>query len=162
MNKKDTGYYIKRISDYVEADANSELEQYGITCSQARVLSFLLRRRDKVTILKDIEDFFEIKHPTVIGIIQRMEAKGFVESSVDPDDKRQRIIKVTSSAIELEKKLNKHSLEAEKRMVDGLTPDEVNEFKRLLYAVYKNIGKWGSVKYVSSFYSLESFAGQLA
>lgn len=141
MNKKDTGYYIKRISDYVETDANRELEQYGLTCSQARVLSFLLRRRGKMTIQKDIEDFFEIKHPTVIGIIQRMEAKGFVESAIDPDDKRQRIITVTDSAVELEKKLNKHSAEAEKRMVEGLSPDEVSDLKRLLYAVYKNISK---------------------
>ena len=94
-----------------------------------------------MTIQKDIEDFFEIKHPTVIGIIQRMEAKGFVESAIDPDDKRQRIITVTDSAVELEKKLNKHSAEAEKRMVEGLSPDEVSDLKRLLYAVYKNISK---------------------
>lgn len=139
MNKKNTGYYIKRISDYVEADANKELEQYGLTCSQARVLSFLLARKDKPTIQKDIEDFFEIKHPTVIGIIQRMEAKGFVKSSVDPADKRQRIITVTPSAVELEKKLDKHSLDAEKRMVMGLSDEEVNDLKNLLYTVYKNI-----------------------
>ena len=141
MNKKDTGNYITRISYYIEADANRELDQYGLTCSQTRVLSFLLRRRDKVTIQKDIEDFFEIKHPTVIGIIQRMESKGFVQSSVDPIDKRQRIITVTEAAVELEKKLGRHSLAAEKRMVEGLSVDEVKELKRLLYMVHKNIGK---------------------
>lgn len=73
MNEKNTGYYIKRISDYIEADANRELEQYGLTLTQARVLAFLLNRRDTTTIQKDIESFFEIRHSTVIGILQRMD-----------------------------------------------------------------------------------------
>lgn len=141
MNDKNAGYYIKRISDYVEADANRELEQYGLTCSQARVLSFLLNRQDKVTIQKDVEDFFEIRHSTAIGILQRMEAKGFIVSKVDPDDKRQRIITVTDSANELAKGIENHRLESEKRMAEGMTGEEVAELKRLLYKVYKNISK---------------------
>ncbi len=139
MNDKNAGYYIKRISDYVEADANRELEQYGLTWSQARVLSFLLNRQDRVTIQKDIEDFFEIRHSTVIGILQRMEAKGFIVSSVDPDDKRQRIINVTDAANELAKDLERHRVESEKRMAEGMTAEELSELKRLLYKVYKNI-----------------------
>ena len=74
MNEKNTGYYIKRISDYIEADANRELEQYGLTLTQARVLAFLLNRRDTTTIQKDIESFFEIRHSTVIGILQKSPA----------------------------------------------------------------------------------------
>lgn len=141
MNDKNAGYYIKRISDYVEADANRELEQYGLTCSQARVLSFLLNRQDKVTIQKDVEDFFEIRHSTAIGILQRMEAKGFIVSRVDPDDKRQRIITVTDSAYELAKGIENHRLDFEKRMAVNMTAEEMAELKRLLYKVYKNINK---------------------
>lgn len=141
MNDKNAGYYIKRISDYVEADANRELEQYGLTWSQARVLSFLLNRQDKVTIQKDIEGFFEIRHSTVIGILQRMEAKGFIVSSVDSDDKRQRIINVTAAANELAMDLERHRAESEKRMAEGMTAEELSELKILLYKVYKNISK---------------------
>lgn len=141
MNDKNAGYYIKRISDYVEADANRELEQYGLTCSQARVLSFLLNRQDKVTIQKDVEDFFEIRHSTAIGILQRMEAKGFIVSRVDPDDKRQRIITVTDSAYELAKGIENHRLDFEERIAVSMTEGEMAELKRLLYKVYKNINK---------------------
>ncbi len=141
MNEKNTGYYIKRISDYIEADANRELEQYGLTLTQARVLAFLLNRRDTTTIQKDIESFFEIRHSTVIGILQRMEAKGFIESSVDPADKRQRIVSVTQAAVELEKAIQKHCGESEKRMCVGMAPEELCTFKQLLYKVYKNTTK---------------------
>ena len=141
MNDKNAGYYIKRISDYIEADANRELEQYGLTMSQARVLSFLLNRRGKTTIQKDVEDYFEIRHSTVIGILQRMEAKGLVVSSVDPGDRRQRIINVTASAVELEKEVENHRDESERRLAAGMSAEELSEFKRLLYTVYKHLNQ---------------------
>ena len=141
MNLKNSGYYIKRISDFVEADANRELEQFDITFSQARILSYLLARKEKQTIQKDIEDFFELKHPTVIGILQRMEQKGFVVSEIDPKDRRQRIIRTTEQADYLEKEIDSHSKELEKYMVQGMTNEEVLSLKQLLYKVYKNISK---------------------
>ena len=141
MNKKNTGYYIKRISDYIETDANRELEQFDITFSQARILSFLLNRNEKQTIQKDIEDFFELKHPTVIGILQRMEQKGFIVSDIDPQDRRQRIITPTEQAAYLENEIENHSDELEKYMVAGMSEEEVYNLKQLLYKVYKNIGK---------------------
>mgnify|MGYP003610534927 CR=1 FL=1 len=141
MKHNNTGFYIKRISDYIEADANKALEQYGITFSQARVLSFLIKSQDKVIIQKDIEEFLELKHPTVIGILQRMEAKGIIVSSVDPQDKRQKIITLTDSAFELEKRIADHVEDAEQRMAEGMTKEELDEIKRLLHKVYKNISK---------------------
>ncbi len=141
MKHNNTGFYIKRISDYIEADANKALEQYGITFSQARVLSFLLNSQDKVTIQKDIEEFLELKHPTVIGILQRMEAKGIIVSSVDPQDKRQKIITLTDTAFEFEKRITDHVEDAEQRMAQGMTSEELDTIKRLLYKVYKNISK---------------------
>ena len=141
MKHNNTGFYIKRISEYIESDANRALEQYGITCSQARVLSYLIKRQDKTTIQKDIENYFEIKHPTVIGILQRMEAKGLIVSSVDPSDKRQKIITLTDSAFELEKTIADHVEDAEQRMAEGMTKEELETIKQLLYKVYKNISK---------------------
>jgi len=139
MNDKNAGFYIKRISDYIESAANRELEQYGLTWSQARILSYLLGRQDEPTIQKDIEDFFEIRHPTVIGILQRMESKGFIVSSVDPADKRQRLIRATQSASDLAEKIEKHREEIEDRMAEGMSKDELEELKVLLYKIYKNI-----------------------
>ena len=141
MKHNNTGFYIKRISEYIESDANRALEQYGITCSQARVLSYLIKRQDKTTIQKDIENYYEIKHPTVIGILQRMEAKGLIVSSVDPSDKRQKIITLTDSAFELEKTIADHVEDAEQRMAEGMTKEELETIKQLLYKVYKNISK---------------------
>lgn len=141
MKHNNTGFYIKRISDYIETDANRALEQYGITFSQARVLTFLLKSQGKVVIQKDIEEYLELKHPTVIGILQRMEAKGIIVSDVDPQDKRQKIITLTDLAFELEKRITDHVEDAEKRMADGMTQEELDTIKLLLHKVYKNINK---------------------
>jgi len=141
MKHNNTGFYIKRISDYIEADANRALEQYGITFSQARVLIFLLRSQGKVVIQKDIEKYLELKHPTVIGILQRMEVKGIIVSDVDPQDKRQKIITLTDLAFDLEKRITDHVEDAEQRMAEGMTQEELDTIKLLLHKVYKNINK---------------------
>lgn len=141
MKHNNTGFYIKRISDYIESDANRALEQYGITFSQARVLTFLLKSQGKVVIQKDIEEYLELKHPTVIGILQRMEAKGIIVSEVDPQDKRQKIITLTALAFELEKRITDHVEDAEQRMAEGMTQEELDTIKMLLHKVYKNINK---------------------
>ena len=138
MHYLHAGHYIKRISDFIEADANKQLEQFGITWSQARFLSYLLNRKNKTTIQKDIEEYFQIKHPTAIGILQRMEAKGLIVTTVDPSDKRQRIITPTAIAFELEGKIYDHIVDSEKRMGAGMTEEEISTLKELLYKVYRN------------------------
>ena len=88
---------------------------------RARVLTFLLKSQDKTIIQKDIEEYLELRHPTIIGILQRMEAKGLIVSTVDQQDKRQKIIALTDSAFELEKKITDHVEDA--RTAYGGGPD---------------------------------------
>ena len=141
MNDKNTGFYIKRISDYIEADVNRALEQYGLTWSQTRILSYLLNHEDETILQKNIEDFFEIRHSTVIGILQRMELKGFIVSCVDPSDKRQRIVSATKTAKDLAENIEIHRVDLETRMSDGMTTQELVELKLLLYKVYLNFSR---------------------
>ena len=58
------------------------LEQLGLTSTQGMFLHHLWVRQQKlgrVTYARDLEEFFDIRHSTVSGILQRMEAAGFVE-----------------------------------------------------------------------------------
>ena len=70
-----------------------------------------------------------------------MEAKGLIVSSVDPSDKRQKIITLTHSAYDLEKTIADHVEDAEQRMAEGMTKEELDTIKQLLYKVYKNISE---------------------
>ena len=47
---------------------------------------------------KEIEGFLQVSHPTVAGIISRMEQNGFVRCWLDPADKRSKIVCQTERA----------------------------------------------------------------
>ena len=68
-------------------------------------------------------------------------AYGYLLMLTEPMDKRQKIITLTDTAFEFEKRITDHVEDAEQRMAQGMTSEELDTIKRLLYKVYKNISK---------------------
>ena len=75
--KNDVGYLIKRINDKLAVRADAELKQYHLTMSQGRVFLYLSSRGGQAT-QKEIETFLGVAHPTVVGLVSRMEQSGYV------------------------------------------------------------------------------------
>ena len=96
MQKRDVGYLIKNISDKLKVKADAELKQYNLTLTQSRVFAYLGRRGGQAT-QKEIEVFLEVSHPTVVGIVSRMEQNGYV-TSWPSEDGRNKNVKLTSQA----------------------------------------------------------------
>ena len=78
--KQDLGFYLKRISETLEKLNAAELRENGLTKTQSRVLDFLESRPGKTATQRDMEIFFAVSHPTVTGIVKRMEARGLVST----------------------------------------------------------------------------------
>ena len=93
MVNKDIGYYIKSINDKLKLKADTELKKYDLTLAQSRVLGFLSGKGGSAT-QKEIELFLEVSHPTVVGIISRMQQSGHVVSWIDEKDKRLSLIHI--------------------------------------------------------------------
>ena len=54
------------------------LEKMDLTASQGRLMAFLFHRGDSPTYAKDVETTFQLTHPTVSGLLSRLEQKGFI------------------------------------------------------------------------------------
>ena len=74
------GYLLARIHSNMDRRANNNLKASGMTFSQMRLLHFLFKQGEATPSQKDIEDFLQVSHPTVVGLIQRLEAKELVRS----------------------------------------------------------------------------------
>ena len=85
------------ITDKIKMRADADLAQQGLTLTQSRVLGYLDRSGGQAT-QKEIEGFLQVSHPTVAGIINRMEQNGFVRCRLDPADKRSKIVSQTARA----------------------------------------------------------------
>jgi len=123
------------ICQYMDRD----LQAMDITSSQAFVMRYLSSRSDEASYQKDIERRFHLSHPTVSGILQRLESKGFVEFLPEPDDKRKKRIVLTPKAQLLEQDIRENVNELEKTMIRSLTESETAQLFSLLDRITENL-----------------------
>lgn len=76
------GMLIKRINDRIAQMSNNELRASELTLSQLRYLEYLYDQQDMEAHFKDLEAFFGVSQPTVVGVLKRLERKGLVSTQL--------------------------------------------------------------------------------
>ena len=138
MAEKDVGYLIKNINDKLKMKADANFKRFHLTWAQSRVLAFLHSNGGSAT-QKEIEVFLEVSHPTVVGIVSRMEQNGHVSTWLDETDKRNKIVKLTEQAENIRKDMEQNIYKNERKMLTSLTPAEIEQLRRMLDIIYKNL-----------------------
>ena len=136
--KNDIPYLLKTISEKMSASADADLKRHGITFSQLRVLGFLNDQGGSAS-QRDVQKHLGASHPTVVGLVNRLEKNGFVVSSVDEQDRRARIVQMTEKAQLLGNELEKEGQRATARLLKGLSKAEREELLRLLQRLSSNV-----------------------
>ena len=126
MQKRDIGYLSKNINDKLKAKADADLKHYNLTLAQSRVLTFLHFNGGQAT-QKEIEVFLDVSHPTVVGIVSRMEQNGHVTSWIDENDKRNKIVKLTGAAEALSTDMEHNISANEQKMLTFLSDEEIEQ-----------------------------------
>lgn len=137
-NTAHIGYLIKQIADRIEMVGNNVLKQYGLTFSQSRVLAYLEQAGGKAT-QKEIEVHLQVAHPTVVGIISRLERDGFLRCWQDPDNRRMKNIELTDKSRQVTGLLEKSVRKNEKLLARNLGKQEQEELTRLLGLVSESL-----------------------
>lgn len=138
-NKKHIGFLIKNIDDKLKAKANANLKEHGLTIAQGRVLSILAESKGADTTQKDLEEALGVSHPTMVGIISRMEAGGFVVCHQDTNDKRNKIVMMTEKAVAVDNNIEKVIESNENEMLKPLSDTERKELARMLSLIINNL-----------------------
>lgn len=137
------GGYLRAISNAMAQDMQQNSEQLGLTATQGMFLHHLWFRQENMhvpTYAKDLEDFFDIKHSTVSGVLQRMEAAGFVQFQENVSDRRCKAIHLTQKGMDAHEQTGQHILQTEAKLTEGMTEEEISEFRRLLQIAASNLG----------------------
>ena len=135
--KNDVGYLIKRINDKLKVRADAELKKYHLTMSQSRVLVYLRSRGGQAT-QKEIEIFLDVAHPTVVGLVSRMEQNGYV-TCWPCEDGRNKYVKLTPQAEAIDKDMQRNQLENEERLLAPLSPEDRERLRDLLLTVAEHL-----------------------
>ena len=137
--QEDIGLLIKRISDKIQANVDASMKPFDITFSQGAILRYI-RTHENVT-QKDIEKFLNISHPATVGLVSRLEEKGFVTCFQDPKDKRNKIVQATTKALEMDIVMQQNHNETEKKIVQNLTNKQQEELICFLKQIISNLEK---------------------
>ena len=137
MLKNDVGYLIKGINDKLKVKADAELKQYNLTMAQCRVLTYLSSQGGQTT-QKEIEVFLNVSHPTVVGIVSRMEQNGYV-TCWPCEDGRNKYVKLTPQAEAIDKDMHRNQLENEEMLLAPLSPEDRERLRDLLLTVAEHL-----------------------
>lgn len=138
MPQKDIGYLIKNINDKLKVKADADLKHSNLTLAQSRVLAFLDSRGGQAT-QKEIEVYLEVSHPTVVGIISRMEKNGYLRCWVDETDKRNKIVALTEQAKAMGEEMEQRILANEEMLLASLSEADIKKLKQMLLIMYNNL-----------------------
>lgn len=133
--RKECGALIKKINDEMEKNANNVLRAEDLTFSQIGALLELNSAPEGRLTLKELEKRLHVAQSTAAGIVSRLERKALVEAFGDPQDRRIKIIQITSKGIERVQTADLHRMEAEELLLSGLTETEKSIFYSLLKKV---------------------------
>lgn len=136
--QKHMGHYFKAVDIRLEHHMNLRLQALDLTSAQGHIIGFLAHSKT-VPCARDVERFFGLSHPTVSGLLNRMEAKGFVEICPDPQDRRVKRIVLLDKGLACSRQIEHCIEENEQMMTRGFTPEEIDQFRRMLQRVIANM-----------------------
>ena len=115
------------------------LETMDLTSAQGRIMGFLAHR-EAPPCPKDIEEEFQLSHPTVSGLLTRLERKDFIRILPDEQDRRCKRIHVLPKGRECQENMHQVILTNETRLVEGFTEEEQALFADFLKRAIANMG----------------------
>lgn len=124
------GYHIRRLQQIAVAVFLQETESLGVTPVQYGALQTVADAPgiDQRTLARTIG----LDTSTIAGVIDRLEARGLMQRSASPDDRRVRLLSLTPDGHALLAASRPSVLSAQERLLEPLPPGERREFMRML------------------------------
>lgn len=119
---------------------NQDYEAIDLTSSQVDLLMYIYHYEKEQNVQQvDLERRFNLSNPTVTGIIQRLEAKGFVTREVSESDKRCKFLHTTKQTKKVHDYMDEKRQENNELLTKGFSDEEKEELSRLLEKAITNM-----------------------
>ncbi len=142
------GLHVRHLSKSIRLSIDEALdrefaasEESRLTSVQAHVLGYLNMQDElgNVVYQKDIEQVFHIRRSTATGILKLLEQCGSIRRESEEKDARLKKITVTDKARQTKKRVDNAIDGVEKRLIRGITEEEINTFIELTEKMRRNL-----------------------
>ncbi|MGM9604278.1 MAG: MarR family winged helix-turn-helix transcriptional regulator [Faecousia sp.] len=133
------GHMVRVLHCAVSQSMTEALGEMELTSAQGHIMGYLARRKQPAC-AKDIEAEFHLSHPTVSGLLSRLERKDFIEFRPDEKDRRCKRICILPKGQDCNDRILKTILENEERIVRDFSQEEKAQFADFLTRAVCNMG----------------------
>ena len=109
-----------------------------LTFSQGHIIGYLVHCPTPPC-AKDIEERFHLSHPTVSGLLARLEKKEFIALREDPEDRRRKLVYVLPKGQQCDEAMRAVIQNGDKRVLEGFAPEEEAQFRSFLLRALHNV-----------------------
>lgn len=135
------GYLIKKLHIQTECTMAAAVKEMGLTPSQTMAIGYLRHHTDQEVSPIDLSRHFDISHPTVVGILKRLEEKGYVTMERSKTDSRRKIIVLSDKTDVLDRKIKETIAHTEEVLRKDISPEDLEIFKRTAGIMIENMKK---------------------
>lgn len=131
------GFLLKDVTRLYTRRFEDRAEELQLTLAQCKALLYLAQNEGVSQ--KRLAELIEIDPMSLVRILDRMEADGWVQRRSDPDDRRARCLVVTERAKPIVERIWSLVGETRGEALEGLSMDERTTLVDLLERVHQNL-----------------------
>ena len=135
--EKSFGFLLYDAARLLRRDFERRAKQLGLTRAQWSVLAHLARNEG--TNQAAAADVLEIEPITLVRLLDRLEAAGWVERRPDPNDRRARLLYLTEKAHPILDQMFALSLETREQALIGIGEPERDAMMAVLIKIRQNL-----------------------
>ena len=136
---KHYGHMLRVLHWCTDQTMTGALAQMDLTAAQGHIMGYLAHSPNPPC-SRDIEEAFQLSHPTVSGLLSRLEKKGFIEFRPDEKDRRCKRIHMLPKGQACIELMHRTIQENEERIVQSFSDEEKAQFASLLERAISNMG----------------------
>ncbi|WP_239025016.1 MarR family winged helix-turn-helix transcriptional regulator [Rhodoligotrophos defluvii] len=109
----------------------------GLTSGEARTLAYAAKfEGSRQTTLAEL---MGVEPMTLVGFLDKLEARALVQRVPDPDDRRAKLVHVTEAARPIVTRVAEIAAVTRASATDGLSPEVVDELRQILQLMRSNL-----------------------
>ncbi|RMC56463.1 MarR family transcriptional regulator [Lactobacillus sp. ESL0260] len=140
------GPKIKIANTLIEKELNKEFGEifrdYSLTGAQISLMIYLYESKARQITQKEVADAFVLSHPTIRGIVKRLEANKLIVTSRLENDQRQIVLELSNEGFNLIDKnifkIRTIMTNINKRITKDLSKQEISELEQVLNKISAN------------------------
>ncbi|WP_068076664.1 MarR family winged helix-turn-helix transcriptional regulator [Novosphingobium lentum] len=133
------GFLIHDVSRLRRTVIDKALKPLGITRSQWWVLSNLSRNSAHEMMQTELANVLDIGKVALGGLLDRLEASGYIERKADPADRRAKRIVMTQLGEEVLERMQAQGAELNRDTLRDVTPEEVKIAEDIMHRMKKRL-----------------------